>query len=324
MIKVTFITIAIAILGCIPFMGLPGALILPLSKPSVYLLHGPLAFEAATQSLGDKAWPLMIMLTVLWPISIPIAYAVTQKLIGDLPFFSTGFILPFLFFVLVGATAISSLTVEISLSPNKLSDTQLVKEALKNGNLSMVKEHWTLIDNDSYSFDPLFVALDNEQATVANYLLDNGVNPETYSRNVQSYYTPGITPLHTATQKGMLETIKKLLELGADPNATDDSGQTPLHNVGVTDVKMLRVLDIFKENEANFSAVDQDGNTALITLAMINAPMLKQRPVLAQKLIEHGCPRDLKNKDGETAFSLVQAQQPYESELLNVLSGAGE
>ena len=73
----------------------------------------------------------MIMLTVLWPISIPIAYAVTQKLIGDLPFFSTGFILPFLFFVLVGATAISSLTVEISLSPNKLSDTQLVKAGIK-------------------------------------------------------------------------------------------------------------------------------------------------------------------------------------------------
>ena len=122
----------------------------------------------------------------------------------------------------------------------------------------------------------------------------------------------------------MLETIKKLLELGADPNAKDDSGQTPLHNVGVTDAKMLPVLDIFKANEANFSAVDQDGNTALITLAMINAPMLKQRPMLAQKLIEYGCPRDLKNKDGETAFSLVQAQQPYESELLNVLSGAGE
>jgi len=41
------------------------------------------------------------------------------------------------------------------------------------------------------------------------------------------------------------------------------------------------------------------------------------------KLIEYGCPVDFKNKKGETALSIVQAQQPYERELIAVLSGEG-
>ena len=79
-------------------------------------------------------------------------------------------------------------------------------------------------------------------------------------------------------------------------------------------------LDLLKNNGANFAATDQEGNTPLITLVMINAPLLKYRPPLAKKLIEYGCPVDFKNKEGETALSIVEKQQPYEKELLAVLS----
>ncbi len=322
MTKIILISVAIAVLGFMPLMGLPGVLVILFSKPVIFLLHGPMAYEAFTQSIGDKTWPLMLMLSILWPISIPVAYMLCQKIFGDLPFFSIGFFLPFCVFVLLGTTIIATLTVQMSVSPRRLSDGEVLEQALKNGKFSLVEKYWNAANTTTFSFDPLYVALENNQDEVAIYLLDQGVNPQKYSQNVEPY-TPGITPLHTATKNARLETIKKLLHLGADPNATSDYGQTPLHIFGEIDKTMLPVLELFKENGANFAAVDQDGNTPLITLSSINAPLLEDRPLLAKKLIEYGCPRDFKNKKGETALSIVQRDLPYEKELMAVLSGAG-
>ena len=36
----------------------------------------------------------------------------------------------------------------------------------------------------------------------------------------------GITPLHTAAEKGHTETVSALIDAGANPHATDDSGNT--------------------------------------------------------------------------------------------------
>ncbi len=295
MTKIILISIGIAVLGCIPFMGLPGALVILFSKPVIYLLHGPMAYEACTQSLGDKAWPLMLGLTILWPLSIPVAYFLSQKIFGELPFFSVAFFLPFCFFVLLGTSIISSLLLEISLSPKRLSGPEILEQALINGKLPLIKKYWNAAETTTYSFDPLYVALKNKQIDAASFLLDQNVNPQKYALKVDSY-TPGITPLHTATKNGMAQMVKKLLQSGADPNVTSDDGQTPLHNLGEMDDQLLPVLDILKTNGADFAAVDRDGNTPLITLVSVNAPMLKHRPSLARKLIEYGCPFSTSNR----------------------------
>ena len=182
-----------------------------------------------------------------------------------------------------------------------------------------MKKYWYAKDNNEYSFgDPLFVALDNEQTKVANYLLDNGGNPQKYAPNFKNY-EPGITPLHTATTKGLIDTMKKLLEAGVSPNIRSTNGKVPLHNLGQMNEKMLDVIELLKNHKANFAAVDDNGNTPLITMVMINAP-LEYRPMLARKLIEYGCPKEFKNKEGQTALDIVQEQQSYERELIKVLS----
>jgi hypothetical protein len=284
------------------------------------MFHGPMAYEASTQSLGDKAWPLMLMLSFLWPIAIPIAYMLCQKIIGEAPFFSVGFFIPFCVFVLLGTTIISTLVVQINLSPQKLDKEGILKQALTFGNLSLVKKHWSKTERTPSTFDPLFVALDNKQSKVANYLLMQGVSAKRYEQLVDGY-SRGETPLHTATKNGMIETIQKLFLLGADPDTKSNDGQTPLHYISVTDDKMLSVLEIFKTNGANFAAIDHNGNTPLIKLAMINAPMLKNRPPLAKRLISYGCPKDFKNNNGDSALSILKREQPYELELIQVLTG---
>ena len=45
-------------------------------------------------------------------------------------------------------------------------------------------------------------------------------------------YAYGRTLLHTAAGEGSLPTVQLLLELGADPNAADGGGHTPLYSVG--------------------------------------------------------------------------------------------
>jgi ankyrin repeat protein len=57
-------------------------------------------------------------------------------------------------------------------------------------------------------------------ANVARLLLDRGADPN--ARN-----TWGWTPLHTATFKEQIELIRILLERGADVAAEDDQGRIP-------------------------------------------------------------------------------------------------
>ena len=302
-------------------MGMPGIVVLMISKPIINLLYGPMAFEAFESSLGDEAWPLLLMLSILWPISIPIAYGLCQKLFGSLPFFSIGNLIPFLIFVLIGTAIISTLTVSMNKSLHRLSDSEILEQALRIGKLSLVKKYWNVEDNAGYDFgDPLYVALDNKQKEVAHSLLDNGVNPQQYTKEHYKY-DPGLTPLHTATKNGMNETMKKLLSLGVDPDIRSGNGKTPLHTLGDMEQDKLEAIEILKFHKADFTAVDNDGNTPLMTLAMINAPLLKYRPMLARKLVDYGCPLAAKNNKGQTALDIMKEDQLYEHQLRAILSG---
>lgn len=59
------------VFGLIPLLGLPGAVVLELSAPAIALALGPGALDALPP---DAAWPLAILLTLLWPVSIVAAY----------------------------------------------------------------------------------------------------------------------------------------------------------------------------------------------------------------------------------------------------------
>ncbi|MBX9666522.1 MAG: hypothetical protein K2X93_02840 [Candidatus Obscuribacterales bacterium] len=68
------IALSVAILGFIPLMGLPGAVVLTLGEFSA----GLLGFHLLCLK-GDRAWPAAILATWTWPIFIPIAYFLVFK-----------------------------------------------------------------------------------------------------------------------------------------------------------------------------------------------------------------------------------------------------
>ncbi len=67
------IAVAIAVVGVVPLMGIPGAVVYELSAPWVRLLLG-----AGYRELGDGAWPAAILITLVWPSSLVLAYVAVR------------------------------------------------------------------------------------------------------------------------------------------------------------------------------------------------------------------------------------------------------
>lgn len=68
---VAAVAAAIAVLGVVPLVGIPGAVVYELSAPWVRLVLGE-----DSAALGSGAWPAAIVTTIVWPFSLGLAYAV--------------------------------------------------------------------------------------------------------------------------------------------------------------------------------------------------------------------------------------------------------
>ena len=70
---VTAVVAAVLAVGGMALLGIPGALVYGISLPVVQLLMG-----ARYAGLGDGAWPAAILVTLVWPASLVVAYAVAN------------------------------------------------------------------------------------------------------------------------------------------------------------------------------------------------------------------------------------------------------
>lgn len=102
-----------------------------------------------------------------------------------------------------------------------------------------------------------------------------------------------VCTLHEATAKGDIEQIKSLLSKGADVNAKDDRGMTPLHIAAKG----------FRE--------DGDGES-------------KDYPALVQLLIAHGANVNVEDWDGKTSLALAKEKGRTEIVELHLKHGAKE
>jgi hypothetical protein len=70
---VTAIVAALLAVGGMMLLGIPGALVYGVSVPWVQLLLGD-----RFRDLGDGAWPAAILITLTWPASLVVAYAIAN------------------------------------------------------------------------------------------------------------------------------------------------------------------------------------------------------------------------------------------------------
>lgn len=179
-------------------------------------------------------------------------------------------------------------------------------------------------------------SITNGKAQIANWILDQGIDPNDQSKQLplnnavlrSSWYGNKMftviekliksgadvngksnsrkqTPLHGAKLAGY-DVVKILLEHGADPNTQDKWGQTPLHLFAghVGEVQTIHLLITYG---ADASIKDKDGNTPLHK--MIGHWLGEDSVKVAELLIGARANPKAKNKDGKTALDLLNSRK---------------
>ncbi len=116
----------------------------------------------------------------------------------------------------------------------------------------------------------------------------------------------GKTMLHLATQSGNLEIVKLLTDSGANINAKDKLGRTPLLTLGGEDEieteKILRFL-IEKGADVNIQNKDEDNQTLLMSACD------NDKLEIVKLLLEAGANPNLKDAEGETAMMKTTSEE---------------
>lgn len=119
------------------------------------------------------------------------------------------------------------------------------------------------------------------------------------------------TPLSYAVNQGNAELVKVLLAAGANPNAKDKMGRTPLMQA----LDSKEVFDLLVAAKADANITDERGDTVLMRAIEYGTPEL------IESIIKAGADLNIKDSSGNTALKL--ADNMYKTDLVEVLKKHG-
>ena len=172
--------------------------------------------------------------------------------------------------------------------------------ASKNRAIDLIKlflEHGADINSRWGSRLLLDIALSDNDLTFAKYLIEHGADVNArYNGNVNAT-TMLIANTHyiTAAPKGyLMERYKLLVENGADVNASDELGRTPL--MGAVRMQEIEHVRFFVEHGADINAKDVVGNTVFMYVCCADFYEI------AEYLFGLGIDINAENNEGKTAL----------------------
>ena len=126
-----------------------------------------------------------------------------------------------------------------------------------------------------------------------------------------AYADSGESPLQTSARRGNKDEVKAQLENGADPNAKNKKGETPLHTVCIESTNPHKqVMQLLIEKNANVNAKTDVGYTPLMsacTEAEFTSRMdIRDRRLVVKALIKSGADVNAMNDHGETAIDIAK------------------
>lgn len=115
---------------------------------------------------------------------------------------------------------------------------------------------------------------------------------------------------------GWFFAIKILLENGANPNAVNDRGYRPIHNLAFRREAICGLIDLLVEYGADINSTGRYGCTAL------GDCILRQRSEYVNSLLEHGANVNIRSHDGTSCLLMAMENRNRAMFMLLLKKGA--
>ncbi len=193
--------------------------------------------------------------------------------------------------------------------------------AAEKGDIDLVRQMLSadgsliLATAGEYSGTALHWAANAQREKVLEFLVSSGADVNAKDKRGRSPLLIAMTGFYSSSYN----MARVLLAGGANPNAQDQYGIAPMHFVAQdTNVDLFKLLT---DNGADINLRDNDGNTPLHALRMTSWPVQGQNDVI-KAFLDFGAEVNIKNKEGHTPLYYAVQQGRSDMEALLCRYGA--
>jgi ankyrin repeat protein len=191
----------------------------------------------------------------------------------------------------------------------------IVQSLLNKGADLTVRAKWM----ESWQPTPLLAAIHADKPKIALLLIERGAEVNDQGMESMGNYTTEYTALMQASDKGMADVAKALLDKGAEVNTRNENGYTALL-IAAGSPSGGAVIPILLNKGADVTAITGGGRTALMNEARLSGYFGAEDIEL---LIKHGVNVNATDKEGWTALMLAANGQYESSEVVKKLLDHG-